>query len=174
MRPRFAPLLVAAAIAASPAAHAAPASAASVETLFQLMHTRENMDVALDAMRDSLRHSFAQLNQGRTLAPAQQAAVDRSLARTTELMRQELTWDKLEPEFVQAYVQTFQQDEMDALIAFYRSPAGQAFATRMPELTQKTMQLTRAHMAALMPQIQQIARETRAQLQAAEPAASAP
>ena len=44
----------------------------------------------------------------------------------------------------------------------------------MPELTQKTMQLTRAHMAALMPQIQQIARETRAQLQAAEPAASAP
>jgi hypothetical protein len=40
---------------------------------------------------------------------------------------------------VPSYSETFSQEEVDGLIAFYQSPAGKAYVEKMPTLLQKTM-----------------------------------
>ena len=52
---------------------------------------------------------------------------------------------------------TFQ--ELKDLIAFYKSPAGQAFTRKQPELTMKTMEMTQKLMLQVMPKIQAMTKE---------------
>ncbi len=56
-----------------------------------------------------------------------------------EVMRQEFTWAKLQPIYVNIYQESFTQEEIDGLIAFYRSPAGDALVKKMPLVLQKSM-----------------------------------
>ena len=51
------------------------------------------------------------------------------------------SWRSLEPEFVEIYTATFTQDEIDAQIAFYGSPAGQAVLAKSPDLVARQQKL---------------------------------
>jgi hypothetical protein len=46
-------------------------------------------------------------------------------------------WLKLKPAYVKAYAEVLSADELRALIAFYKSPIGQAYLDKMPELEGK-------------------------------------
>ena len=46
---------------------------------------------------------------------------------------------KLQPAYVTAYAEVFSADELRALITFFRSPAGQAYLDKSPELDRKLM-----------------------------------
>ncbi|MEA3213535.1 MAG: uncharacterized protein QOE70_6592 [Chthoniobacter sp.] len=56
-------------------------------------------------------------------------------------------WLKLKPEYVKAYADVFTEEELRALIAFYKSPTGQTFLDKTPDLTRK---LTAAHQKQIM------------------------
>ena len=62
------------------------------------------------------------------------------------------------PMFVKAYADTFTDSEIDAIVAFYKTPAGKAMIEKQPALTAKIMQTIQAQMADLMPQIEAIMR----------------
>jgi uncharacterized protein len=61
--------------------------------------------------------------------------------RRRAMLREEMTWDKLRPVYVQIYQESFTQEEIDGLIAFYESPAGFAFVEKMPFVMQKSMSI---------------------------------
>lgn len=69
------------------------------------------------------------------------------------IMKKEVSWDVLRPQYVQVYGETFDQEEIDGLVAFYSSEAGQAFVNRMPALLQKTMTIVQSLMQTLLPKI---------------------
>jgi hypothetical protein len=46
-------------------------------------------------------------------------------------------WRKLQPAYVKAYAEVYSADELRALIAFYKSPIGQAYLDKLPELERK-------------------------------------
>jgi hypothetical protein len=55
-----------------------------------------------------------------------------------------MSWEKMKPMYVQLYRDTFEQEEVDGLIAFYKSPAGQAYVTKMPLLMSKSMAISQS------------------------------
>jgi uncharacterized protein len=61
----------------------------------------------------------------------------------------------MKPVYMQLYRETFDQAEIDGLIAFYRSPAGQSFIAKMPKVMQKSMVVVQEQMRAMMPKIQE-------------------
>jgi len=75
------------------------------------------------------------------------------------MMHEQLNWKTLQPQYVKLYTKTFSQQEIDGLIAFYSSPAGQAYLAKMPLLMQHSMQLMQAQMQDMMPKIMQILHE---------------
>lgn len=96
--------------------------------------------------------------------PALASDAQPSEASVRELMR----WEVLEPILIDIYRQSFTQSEIDGMLAFYRSEVGQAVIAKMPVVMQNSIQAMQARVAALMPKLQQLQRETVAQLIATE------
>jgi hypothetical protein len=155
-------------------AHAAPASPESIDTLFTMMHVDRTLGAASVAAEAQMRQGMAAARQGKTPTPEQQAIEERAIQRGLVVIHDELNWDKLKPQFTRIYVETYSQEEVDGLIAFFRSPAGQAYLAKTPQLMQQVMQFMQSYMAEIMPKMQQIARDAARESAAAAAAASAP
>jgi uncharacterized protein len=67
---------------------------------------------------------------------------------------------------VRVYQATYTQDEVDGLIAFYKTPAGQALINKSPLMMQNMMGEMRALMRPLVQQIGQIKKDSEQELKA--------
>ena len=65
-------------------------------------------------------------------------------------MRQEITWASLKPMYIKIYKETFDQEEIDGLTAFYSSKVGQTYINKMPVAMQKTMSAVQQRMAPVI------------------------
>ena len=88
--------------------------------------------------------------QGQQLSSDQQRDIDTTLAMRVQVLHEELAWDKMRLVYVQIYQETFTQEEIDGLIAFYKSPAGVAFVEKMPVVMQKSMSIMQSRIAPMM------------------------
>ena len=75
------------------------------------------------------------------------------------LMKARMGWDKMRPQYVKLYSDTFSDEEIDGLLVFHQSPAGRAMIEKMPLLMSKIMAMTQAQMGDIMPEIQRITKE---------------
>lgn len=138
----------------SVAAHAATPTDASIDELLNSMHAEKIMGLMLPAIDKSMHQSMAMATKGKTLTAKQQQVMDAASAKMMQLMKDELSWDKMHDMYVQIYRESFTQEEIDGLVAFYKSPAGTAYIQKMPVVMQKTMGLMQARMVDMMPKIQ--------------------
>lgn len=137
----------------SVAAFAATPSDASIEALFTASRAESMMDSVYGSIEPIIRQGIRASTQGKTVTPEQQRVADAIVGRTMLVMRDELNWAHLRPLLMQVYREAFDQEEIEGLTAFYKSPAGQAFVNKMPVVMQKTMALTQAQMHTLMPKL---------------------
>jgi hypothetical protein len=56
-----------------------------------------------------------------------------------KIVQEEFSWDKLKPTYIAIYQETFDQEEIDGLVAFYKSPVGTSMVNKMPVVMQKSM-----------------------------------
>jgi hypothetical protein len=166
-RRMFRCITLALALAFSLQAQAAPASQASVEKTLDLMHAEQSVQAIWGPVEANMRQTIARSHGNTPATPEQQANEDRMIKRAMDVMHQEMNWQKMKPQYVKLYEDTFSQEEIDGLNAFYTSKAGQAYLAKMPLLMQHSMQLMQVQMQTLMPRMMQIMQDTMA------PAASA-
>ncbi len=139
----------------------------SVRQLFEAMHTGEALKEAFAHMDDMLRASMKDVNS-RPLNAEQQKIRDETRAKVVALMQQQLDWSRtLEPIMVESYRDTFTQQEVDALLRFYGTPIGKSVADKLPAASQQMMQLMQQRIRGMMPQIQEIVRDSAARIKAA-------
>jgi hypothetical protein len=68
---------------------------------------------------------------------------------------------KARPGLAKAYTDTYTEEEIDGILAFYKSPAGKAFLRKMPEVTQRSAPVLMQMMGDLEPQIRTIVEGTK-------------
>lgn len=144
----------------------AQASDAQVDKLLEVMRARQTLDAVLPQVAASQRQMVAQMSAGKSLTPGQQAQLDRLLDKSMDGIRRAMTWDKMEPMYRDIYRQTFTAEDIDALIGFYGSPAGQKLLDKMPQLMQNTMAGVQK---LLVPMLEEMQRDIEAELQAPLP-----
>ena len=71
-----------------------------------------------------------------------------------DTISREFSWDKMKEDYITLYADTFTEEELKGIIAFYKSPAGQAFIQKQPELMKRSMELSQKLMLKFMPAIQ--------------------
>jgi len=153
----------------SPAA-AAPPSDAQIDQLLEVTRSKATLDAMLPQVEASQQQLIQQMLAGQKLDAKQQALVEKIATRSGTLTREALAWDKMLPVYRQLYGEAFTAEDIQALIDFYRTPAGQRLLDKMPQLMQKTMVAMQQIIVPMMQQLQQeIAREL-----AAPPAPPAP
>ncbi|MGY1411116.1 MULTISPECIES: DUF2059 domain-containing protein [unclassified Luteimonas] len=143
----------------------APADDARIDRLLEVTRAREMLDATLPQIEASQRQMLAQMTAGRELDAAQQQRIDSLLASSSSAVRKALSWENLAPVYRDIYRQTFTGDDIDAIIAFYESPAGQRMLEKMPALMQNTMT---AMQRLIVPMLQQMERDLAAEVSAVE------
>jgi uncharacterized protein len=149
-------------------AHCAPASEESIDRLLADAKVEKLLDTMLVNVDQVMRRSMEASMQGQQLSPEQRRAIDATAATFVQVMREEMTWDKLRPLYVQIYQESFTQEEIDGLIAFYESPAGVAFVEKMPVVMQKSMSLMQSRMAPMMEKMKAAMKDAIAKPKAAQ------
>ncbi len=146
-----------------------PASEASIKRLMEISNSKKLVDSALLQMNSIMKTTMKQALADQALTPEQQKIMLETQDKLTDVVKEEMTWDTLEPMFLDIYQKTFTQKEVDGMLAFYKSPAGQAVIKKMPQVMQTTMQITQARMSKLIPKMQQIAEEGLEKMKALSP-----
>ena len=165
---KFSALVLVAALTFSISTQAAPPSDESINQLLELSKAGKLMDSVWAQMDGIMKASLKQVTKGKPVSADEQAIMDKQQAKIMAIMKDELSWDKLKDGFIKAYRDTFSQEEIDGIIGFYKSPAGQAFVDKQPVLMKNTMALMQQRMGPLMKKIQEMSEETAKEIQAAK------
>lgn len=172
---RFAAGLLASLLAGLPvAAAAAEPSDASIRELLTLSEARRLVEGIRSQMDDYLRDTLAQFEADRPLTPEQKKIIDHMKSRLTGLFNQQMQYEALEPIYLQIYRQSFSQEEVDQLIAFYRSETGQMMIRKMPAVMNLTFSELQRSLMPMMMEAQEVQQQAIRDLQQLPPAGPAP
>lgn len=136
-----------------------PASEASIRHLLEVTKAKKLADSMMSKMDEIRDASMKQSMSGQVLTPRQEEVMLEMNEKMTALLKEELDWDRLEPMYVEIYRESFSQKEVDGMLSFYETPAGQAVIKKMPGVLETTMQRMQKRMAILLPKVQSIAVE---------------
>lgn len=145
---------------------------AKAQQMVMVLHTdRMVQQVAANLTRqysDAAEHTV-----GTNPTPDQAKQIADYEKKITQMIQAQLSWETIGPGFVDLYAKTFTEEELDAIIAFYKSPAGVAFLEKTPVLNSQITQLLQSKIGALQPQLRQSLDDFR-KSQAVTPPASLP
>jgi len=132
----------------------------SIRELLQIQHAQNVIAQISKQMDATFTAMINQQLQNKTLSPEDQERVQAGRERLQAITSKLLTWETMEPMYLKIYGDSFSQSEIDSMIAFYSSPAGQAVVAKLPLVAQNTLAAMQQQMKSLMPQAQQIAKDT--------------
>lgn len=160
------------------------ASIKELLTLTDAAKMVESIWAQVDGMTQSM---LAQSTRGQELPAEAKAVIEKLRTDSMALAREEFNWAKMEAIYQKIYQDSFTQEELDGMVAFYKTPAGQAVIKKMPVVMQASMQELQKNIGPFMQKLQQLQQQAMAELQAikqaqqpapapaaAEPAAAAP
>jgi uncharacterized protein len=172
----FRPIAVAAALAlACTNALAAPAKApdAKTELAIQLMQIT-NFDQTMATMRQQISTSIEQSMGIEASCVTSQPVFGEFTKALGDKLTDALTSADFKVDVASVYAETFDEQELRDIIAFYQSPLGKKMLAHMPELMQRSMQISQERIKAIMPDIQQISEHYQPLIQDAAKQCDAP
>jgi hypothetical protein len=137
----------------------ARADEASRRAKAQEMVTLLHMDTLMKQMMDNVHQqaaAAAQQRASKSMTPQEKAKLDDFQNRMFALIESQMGWKSLEPDILDLYAKTFTDEDLDGMLAFYKSPAGISMVQKLPGLMTQAMQLTQSRIVALQPQLKQM------------------
>jgi hypothetical protein len=164
-------ILVSILLSASFACLGATPSVESLDTLLVVSKTESLINSMYAQIEQLMAQTMQQAIAGKTLTAEQREAVEAAPKQFVEIMKNELSWANMKPMYINIYQETFSQDEIDGLIAFYRSPAGAAFIDKMPLVLQKTNVAMQSRIPPLLEKMKAAREKVLADAKISKPAA---
>jgi hypothetical protein len=138
--------------------HAAQPSDQSLNEMMNVMQLEALLNQALKQMDEGIGKSMEQglkkATDGKELSPAQKTAVENFRKKFSDTMKDELSFARVKDIYVQSYRETFTQEEVNGIIAFYKSPAGKAISEKNPVVMQKAGGLMQARISPMALKLQ--------------------
>lgn len=144
------------------------AKQAKVQELFDVMHMDRTVGQMMSRINRMIEQSAQTLPGTEQMTAQQKALAQDFMHQAMNLSETEMSWKSLEPEYERIYAATFSIQELDAIIAFYKSPAGQAMLDKTPELTQDSMQVVQRRMVELQPKMRALQEQFMEKIKATE------
>jgi uncharacterized protein len=132
----------------------------SIKEIMQITDSRKMLDSIMKQSDSIMKNSLQQALEGENITHEQQKQLDDMMNDIYLTFKQEMSWEKLEPLFVKVYQESFTQEEVDGMLAFYKSSSGQAIIHKMPLVLQNTMSETQKLMGAALQKIVQKEKNT--------------
>ena len=141
-------------------------SEASIKELLELtQQSRKVTDSVTAQMNQLMNSAIEQVTKGEKLPPNAQNRVDQDKSEIAKMMHDILDYDKVLPMDVRIYQKSFTQAEVDGLVAFYKTPAGQALISKMPVVVENTFAEMRTMITPITQRIQQMQQSLMVEMQ---------
>lgn len=139
-----------------------PAKKESVEKLLELTEASK----MVDSMWGQIENMFAGLATQMGVTEADRPAYDRYMKKVGELLRKDMSWQKLKDPTIQIYIKHLTEEEVQGMITFYRTDVGRSMIKKMPVIMQDSMGLGQKMMVDTLPKIKVLAEELAAEIKA--------
>ncbi|MFO1389452.1 DUF2059 domain-containing protein [Cellvibrio sp.] len=134
-------------------------SDASLEELLVVTESQKLMDGIWPQMERMMSDTAKRSTTEGQFTQEQKEVLDRNLAKMSAVIKEEFAFEKMKPMFINIYSDAFTQEEVDGMLKFYKSKAGQAVIKKMPQVMQGSMVMVQTQMQTLGPKIQKIQQE---------------
>lgn len=105
-------------------------------------------------MKAGLEQGLQQALAGKEPSPGQRTKIDEMRTKLSTMIKEELSFEKTKDIYLQVYKDTFSQEEVNSIIAFYASPAGRSMVQKLPDAMQKGGNLMQQRLAPTMQRMQ--------------------
>lgn len=153
-------LLLCLVLAISAPAFADTPTDASLKELLVISDVQGMMNDTLIQMESYMKAAMLEPLKGVEITPEMQQQMDAHSKKIMQIFKEEMDWPKMEPLFVEIYKKSFSQSDVDGMLQFYKTPAGQSVVKKMPLVMQNSMEVMQQRMAVIMPKIMQATEET--------------
>jgi hypothetical protein len=129
--------------------------AAKIDQIF----TATKMDRIQAQMMGQLKTMIPSMAAQAGLPPEAKEQTEELSEKIVALVLDKMSWEKMKPAYEKLYAEAFSEDEVDGILAFYKSPAGQATLEKLPALMAKAMTMVQEQMKEIMPEVNKLAKE---------------
>jgi uncharacterized protein len=141
-------------------AHADDASKmAKIHEFFKVAKLDQLSTQTMQRVSDQMKSGMMQQMLGVNLTAEQRQKANDLNDKVMKIVSGALDWNALEPEYAKLYADAYTEQQIDDLLAFYKSPTGQVMVEKTPILMQQANAISQQRMAAALPQIQQLFRD---------------
>lgn len=159
MRRYVAVVLIALTLGCSVARADEASKRAKAQQLFLLLHMDRMMDQLMSGVEKQVQQITQQMPGADAATPEQKQKIADFQQRVLKLVNDKLGWKALEPDFINLYASTYTEEELDGILAFYKSPVGQKMLEKTPELMTKSTEITQQKMREVQPQLNQMVQD---------------
>ena len=149
-------LVPAAALVFCATTFAATAKEQLAERMLEASGAKKTISDTLDHMNRTISE---RLIQNPNATPAQKIKLEQAGRRIAEMLQKDMGWEATKPEMIKLYTSTYTEEEMQAAVAFFTSPAGKSFASKQLAVTLASAEIGKKRTALLPAKIQQIMTE---------------
>jgi len=148
-------------VSAAPGLFADAASKdAKIEQFLTLIKANSIQDQIYTQLGGQIDRAVKGLAQGAGLPVSEQMSATADLqAKMTAAMHEDLNWQKLKPAMVEEYRSIYTEEELDGLLTFFKSPVGQAYLAKSPEIAAKTREVAEGKVKELADKFQAMGKE---------------
>lgn len=129
--------------------------AEKVDALVEVM----NLDEMLDSMNIQINNMIGSMHTQLEVSESERPLFEEYHQQVLAIMQAELSWEQFEPMMVNIYNKHFSEEEITAMLEFYRSETGQSILSKMPVVMQESMVTSQALAQRVMPKIQALTEE---------------
>src|SRR5438105_3739431 len=110
---------------------------AKAEEFLRLAKMDDMLRQTLKMVSEQTKSGVMQQMMGVKLPPEKEKEVSAFQDRIAKVIADVFAWEKLKPAYVKLYAEEFSEEELDGIVAFYKSPTGQAMVAKTPSLMTK-------------------------------------
>ena len=142
---------------------------AKVHEFFRLAKLDQLSSQAMDQVMAQMNSGIMQQMAGVSLGGDDQKRLDEFTGKAKQLVTNTMGWQALEPEYAKLYAAAYTEQQLDDLIAFYKSPTGQVMVEKTPILLKESGAIAQQNMVILIPEFQKLLKEYSPQAAPSDP-----
>jgi hypothetical protein len=123
-------------------------------------------DSTIDVMYEQMGAMYTGMAQQLNIQPSEAEHFEKYGAKMFELMKQEMSWDKMKEPMVNIYLKHYTEQELKDFVAFYKTDSGKSMIAKMPVIMQESMILSQSIMQDFYPKYMALTQEMQQELAA--------
>jgi hypothetical protein len=126
---------------------------AKVKELFAVMHMEHSLDRMRSAMEQQVQATAKNAPGTENMTPEKKKMQQEFVENSMKVVDANFGWAVVEPAYVKLYSDAYTEAELDGILTFYKSPAGQAMLTKTPQVSAGVMQIVHGGMDGFQPKM---------------------